>query len=106
VLLDGQMLDEAVAVAARGCWPGRGSRAVTELVAEGPCFDDLAHGDVFDTAPPAALTDGAAAVHAAIVGERLRLALDPLLGRAVTGEDRPPAPPSLVWDLAIGSRPP
>lgn len=73
-----------------------------ELVDEGPCFDDLTRGDVFDTAPPVALTDGAAAVHAAIVGERLRLALDPLLGRAVTGQDRPPAPPSLVWDLAIG----
>ncbi len=79
---------------------------MTELVAEGPCFDDLAHGDVFDTAPPAALTEGSAAVHAAIVGERLRLALDPLLGRAVTGEDRPPASPSLAWDLAIGQSTP
>jgi acyl dehydratase len=79
---------------------------VSELVAEGPCFDDLARGDVFDTAPPAVLSDGAAAVHASIVGERLRMALDPHLGRAVTGEQRPPASPSLVWDLAIGQSTP
>lgn len=79
---------------------------MSELVAEGPCFDDLTRGEVFDTAPPAALTDGVAAVHAAIVGERLRLALDPRLGRAVTGGERPPASPSLVWDLAIGQSTP
>jgi acyl dehydratase len=79
---------------------------MSELLAEGPCFDELAHGDVFDTAPPTALTDGSSAVHAAIVGERLRLALDPRLGRAVTGQDRPPASPSLVWDLAIGQSTP
>jgi acyl dehydratase len=79
---------------------------VSELVAEGPCFDDLARGDVFDTAPPAVLNDGAAAVHASIVGERQRMALDPHLGRAVTGEERPPASPSLVWDLAIGQSTP
>ncbi|MEX2291108.1 MAG: MaoC family dehydratase [Mycobacteriales bacterium] len=75
-------------------------------VAEGPYFDDLTHGDVFETAPPATLTDGAAAVHAAIVGERLRLALDADLSRHVTGEQRPMAPPSLVWDLAIGQSTP
>ena len=77
-----------------------------ELVAEGPYFDDLSLGDVFDTAPPATLTDGAAAVHAAVVGERLRLVLDAALGRQVTGSDRAPAPPSLVWDLAIGQSTP
>jgi len=79
---------------------------VSELLAEGPRFDDLAHGDVFDTAPPTALTEGSAAVRAAIVGERLRLALDPALGRTVTGQDRPPASPSMVWDLAIGQSTP
>lgn len=78
----------------------------SEVAAEGPYFDDLSRGDVFDTAPPATLTDGAAAVHAAVVGERLRLALDADLGRRVTGEQRPPAPPSLVWDLAIGQSTP
>ena len=85
-----------------GAGDGDDAAGSLELVAEGPCFDDLTHGDVFDTAPPVTLTDGAAAVHAAVVGERLRLVLDADLGRRVTGEDRPPASPSLVWDLAIG----
>jgi acyl dehydratase len=79
---------------------------MTELVAEGPYFDDLSHGDVFDTAPPATLTEGAAAMHAAIVGERLRIALDADLSRRVTGEQRPLAPPGLVWDVAIGQSTP
>jgi acyl dehydratase len=82
------------------------SEGTTEQVVEGPFFDDLAHGEIFDQAPPACLTDGTAAVHAAVVGERLRLALDPHLGRRVTGQDRPPASPSLVWDLAIGQSTP
>ena len=75
---------------------------MNELAAEGPYFDDLSPGDVFDTAPPTTLTEGAAAVHGGIVGERLRLALDHDLSRRVTGEAAPLAPPSLVWDLAIG----
>ncbi|MCZ2857864.1 MaoC family dehydratase [Blastococcus sp. VKM Ac-2987] len=79
---------------------------MSELAAEGPYFDDLSPGDVFDTAPPTTLTEGAAAVHGAIVGERLRLALDAPLGRRVTGDDAPPAPPSLVWDLAVGQSTP
>ncbi|MBW3616050.1 MAG: HAD hydrolase-like protein [Actinobacteria bacterium] len=79
---------------------------MTERLAEGPYFDDLSRGDVFDTAPPATLTDGAAAVHAAIVGERLRLALDADLSRQVTGGSRPLAPPALVWDVAIGQSTP
>lgn len=82
------------------------SEAGTELVVEGPYFDDLSHGDAFDTAPPMTLTEGAAATHAAIVGERLRLPLDADLGRAVTGQERPPASPSLVWDVAIGQSTP
>ncbi|MFD2090757.1 MaoC family dehydratase [Blastococcus deserti] len=79
---------------------------MNELLAEGPYFDDLSLGDVFDTAPPATLTEAAAAVHGAIVGERLRLALDHDLSRRVTGEAAPLAPPSLVWDLAIGQSTP
>lgn len=79
---------------------------MNELPAEGPYFDDLSLGDVFDTAPPTTLTEGAAAAHGAIVGERLRLALDHDLSRRVTGGTAPLAPPSLVWDLAIGQSTP
>jgi acyl dehydratase len=75
----------------------------TRRVAEGPWFEQLRQGQVFDRAPAVTLTDGLAAVHQAIVGGRLRLALDHDLSRRVTGEAQPLAPPALVWDVAIGS---
>ncbi len=68
----------------------------------GPCFEDLAVGDVERGAPGLTLTEGLAAAHRAIVGGRLRLALDGALCRAVTGEERPLADPQLVCDVAIG----
>lgn len=68
----------------------------------GPFFDDLAVGQVFDTAPSMTLTAGAAAVHQSIVGDRLRLALDGDLAMAVTGATGPLAHPALVCDVAIG----
>lgn len=67
----------------------------------GPYFDDLSVGDVFDGAPSITLTDGLAASHQAILGDRLRLPLDATLTHAVTGGG-PPAHPGLVCDLAIG----
>ncbi|HEY0716498.1 MAG TPA: MaoC family dehydratase [Streptosporangiaceae bacterium] len=69
--------------------------------AEGPFFDELTVGQVFPPAPGLTLTDGLAAAHQAIVGNRLALSLDGELARAVTGGDRP-ASPALVWDVAIG----
>lgn len=68
----------------------------------GPHFDDLRVGQVFDTAPSMTLTSGAAAAHQSILGDRLRLALDAELARAVTGETGPLAHPALVCDVAIG----
>lgn len=70
--------------------------------AGGPYFDDLRVGDVFDWAPSMTLTSGAAAVHQSIVGDRMRLALDAELARAVAGVDAPIAHPALVCDVAIG----
>lgn len=69
-------------------------------VAEGPYFDELEVGQVFDHAPAHTLTGGRAAVHQAIVGDRLALALDDELATAVAGG--PLAHPALVWDAAIG----
>lgn len=66
----------------------------------GPFFDQLAHGQVFDRAPAVTLTDGLAASHQAIVGDRLRLPLDRHLSAAVTGGAL--AHPGLVTDVAIG----
>lgn len=68
----------------------------------GPYFDDLAVGQVFDTAPSMTLTSGAAALHQAILGDRLRLALDAHLSEKVTGRPTPLAHPGLVCDVAIG----
>jgi acyl dehydratase len=73
-----------------------------ELPEGGPYFDDLTVGQRIDTAPALTLTSGHGALHQAIVGDRLRLALDAGLSAAVTGCDMPLAHPALVWDVAIG----
>ncbi|WP_370289735.1 MaoC family dehydratase [Nocardioides sp.] len=72
---------------------------VTQLVG-GPWFDDLEVGQVFDSAPGVTLTEGRAAAHQAIVGDRWRLALDDDLSRRVAGAAL--ASPTLVWNTAIG----
>lgn len=71
---------------------------VTEV--GGPYFDQLEVGRVFDDAPSVTLTEGLAATHQAILGDRLRLPLDHHLARAVTGGTV--AHPGLVTDVAIG----
>jgi acyl dehydratase len=68
----------------------------------GPFFEDLSVGQVVETAPALTLTDGHAALHQAVVGDRLRLALDAPLAAAVLGADAPLAHPALVCDVAIG----
>jgi acyl dehydratase len=66
----------------------------------GPFFDDISVGDGFDGAPGVTLTDGLVASHRAIVGGRLHLASNVELSRQVAG--KVVAPPTLVWDVAIG----
>jgi acyl dehydratase len=68
----------------------------------GPFFEDLDVGDLIETAPALTLTEGHAALHQAIVGDRLRLALDRTLAARVLGSDAPLAHPALVCDVAIG----
>ena len=68
----------------------------------GPYFDELVVGQVFDSAPSMTLTEGTAAVHQSILGDRLRLSLDAHLSRAVTGRTTALAHPGLVCDVAIG----
>ena len=55
---------------------------------------------MFADAPALTLTEGHAALHQAIAGDRLRIALDRTLADAVAGA--PVAHPALVWDAAIG----
>ena len=68
----------------------------------GPWFEELERGQVFDDAPGLTLTAGHAALHQALVGDRLRLALDVGLCREVTGNGGPLVHPNLVCDVAIG----
>lgn len=68
---------------------------------DGPYLEDLEPGMRFADAPAVTLTEGHAAVHQSIVGDRLRLPLDAGLAARVTGR-APLAHPALVWNLAIG----
>jgi acyl dehydratase len=72
------------------------------VVVGGPWFEELERGQVFDDAPGLTLTAGHAALHQALVGDRLRLALDAALCREVTSRDGPLVHPNLVCDVAIG----
>lgn len=68
----------------------------------GPWFEEFERGQVFDDAPGLTVTAGHAALHQALVGDRLRLALDSALCRGVTGRDGPLVHPNLLCDVAIG----
>lgn len=98
------MWDEPAATGsstARSPSSAAGDGADREVVAEGPWFEELAVGQVFDTAPAVTLTPAHAAVHQAIVGDRLRLPLDAALCERVLGGGVL-AHPALVWDMVIG----
>lgn len=71
------------------------------MIAEGPYFDELQVGQTFPAAGAVTITDGLAAVHQSIVGDRFALALDAELARGVAGSG-PLAAPALVWDVSIG----
>jgi acyl dehydratase len=73
-----------------------------QLTAEGPWFEELRVGQVLHNASGLTLTEGLAAAHQAIVGDRMRIGLDHEFGRRLTGQEKPPAAPSLVWDVSIG----
>ncbi len=71
-----------------------------------PWFEDLAVGQSFTDSPSVTLTEGHAAVQAAITGERLRLPLDEVLSEEVTGHPTALASPMLVSNMAIGQSTP
>jgi 2-methylfumaryl-CoA hydratase len=71
-----------------------------------PFFEDLFVGQVCDDVPAVTLTDGLAAFHAALTGDRLRLPLDGRLSRAVTGREAQLAHPNLACNIAIGQSTP
>jgi acyl dehydratase len=67
-----------------------------------PFYEDLTVGDVFADVPGLTLTSGHAALHQAIIGDRLRLPLDAALAARVLPDGRMPVHPALVCDVAIG----
>ncbi|MBD3646422.1 MAG: acyl dehydratase, partial [Pseudomonadales bacterium] len=67
-----------------------------------PWFEDFETGDDFSDVPSVTLSDGYAAIHQAMFGDRLRLPLDRELCEKVTGSSMPLVNPSLVCNLAIG----
>lgn len=69
---------------------------------QAPWFEDFSVGDDLSDVPSITLTDGHAAVHQAIFGDRLRLPLDLPLCQAVTGESRALVNPSLVANMVVG----
>jgi 2-methylfumaryl-CoA hydratase len=68
----------------------------------GPYFEDFEVGQTVNDAPALTLTAGHAALHQALLGDRLRLPLDAALSREVTGREEALAHPNLVCDVAIG----
>ena len=68
----------------------------------GPWFEDFVKGAVLPSPPSVTLTDGHAALHQAVFGDRLRLPLDRALSEEVTGEARALVHPMLATNLAIG----
>jgi acyl dehydratase len=78
------------------------AEATDRALPGGPFFEDFEVGQVFDDAPGLTLTSGHAALHQALTGDRLRLALDAPLSEAVTGRAALLAHPNLVCDVAIG----
>lgn len=67
----------------------------------GPYFEDFTPGLEFD-APAATLTEGFAALHQALFGDRLRLPLDHAGSARITQHPAPLAHPLLAINIAIG----
>ncbi|WP_456696157.1 MaoC family dehydratase [Aeromicrobium sp. P5_D10] len=79
---------------------------MTTWVVDGPYFEDLQVGQVFDDSPAVTLTSGLTSAHQAIVGNRLQVTLDEGLSRHVAGDGRMLVSPAVVWDVSIGQSTP
>ncbi len=75
---------------------------VRPLSIDGPFYDELEAGQELPAPPSVTIDAGMAALYQSIVGERLPLALDDRLSRAVTGRDGRLASAGLVLSLASG----
>lgn len=108
-VVDGAMVDEAMLLQARRLLalvvddapPSPSPAPARTRRVAAPYYEELVLGATF-RAPGVTVTAGHAAVHQAIIGDRLRLALDTELYAAVTGAPGLLAHPMLVCDIAIG----
>ena len=69
---------------------------------DGPFYDHLSVGEELPRQPSVAIDEGMAALYQSITGERLAMALDPAVTRAVTGRPGRLASPGLSMQLSIG----
>ncbi len=69
---------------------------------EGPHFDELAFGEYLPDPPAVTLTEGHAAWHGALFGDRMRLPLSAPLSEAVLGPGAQAVHPALVCNLVTG----
>lgn len=67
-----------------------------------PWFEDFKVGDEFNDVPSVTITEGYAAIHQSVFGDRSRLTVDQPLCKQVTGSDRLLVNPALVCNIAIG----
>ncbi|MBT5685708.1 MAG: acyl dehydratase [Gammaproteobacteria bacterium] len=72
------------------------------LSLEVPWFESFSVGDDLSAVPSVTVTDGYAAIHQMVFGDRSRLPLDLVLSRQVTGQERALVNPALVCNIAIG----
>jgi len=70
---------------------------------DGPYYDDIEPGHVFESPPAVTIEGGIAAAYQAIAGEELRLVFDRRLSKEVTGDSRRLASPGLVLQVAVGA---
>ncbi|PHS73434.1 MAG: acyl dehydratase [Cycloclasticus sp.] len=75
---------------------------MSQIIIEGPFFEDFKRGDIIESAPSITLTEGHAVAHQQLFGDRLRLPLDHVLCEKVTGSKQVLANPSMVINMAIG----
>ena len=64
------------------------------MTAPVPWFEDFKVGDDYSDVPAVTITEGHAAIHQALFGDRLRLPLDHVLSLSVTGHSRALVNPS------------
>ena len=67
-----------------------------------PYFEDFSVGDDLSDVPSITVTEGLAALHQALFGDRSKLSLDQVLCQEVTGRPALLASSALVCNLAIG----